>query len=66
MAEMKKVRSGGGGTDELPDNVAGAEGEEEISAHADGGPRSRVCSRDTPAQPPIDFSGNFSAHVSAK
>ena len=24
----------------------------EISADADGGPRSRVCSRDTPAQPP--------------
>jgi hypothetical protein len=30
VAEMKKVRSGGGGTDELPDNVAGAEGEKEI------------------------------------
>ena len=36
------------------------------SADADGGPRSRVCSRDTPAQPPIDVSGNFSAHVSAE
>ena len=37
-----------------------------ISADADGGPRSRVCSRDTPAQPPIDVSGNFLAHVSAE
>ena len=36
------------------------------SAHADGGPRSRVCSRDTPAQPPIDMSGNFPAHVSVE
>ena len=27
VEEMKKVRSGGGGADELPDNVAGAEGE---------------------------------------
>ena len=26
------------------------------SADADGGPRSRVCSRDTPTQPPIDVS----------
>ena len=38
----------------------------EISAHADGGPRSCVCSRDTPAQPPIDMSGNFPPHVSAE
>ena len=37
----------------------------EISAHADGGPRPRVCSRDTPAKPPIDVSENFLAHVSA-
>ena len=35
-----------------------------ISAHADGGPCSRVCSRNTPAQPPIDMSGIFPAHVS--
>ena len=39
---------------------------DKISADADGGPRSRVCSRDTPAQPPINVSGNFSAHVSAE
>ena len=37
-----------------------------ISARADWDPRSRVCSRDTPAQPPIDTSGNFQAHVSAE
>ena len=37
-----------------------------ISTHADGGPRSRVCSRDNPAQPPIDMSGNFPAHVSVE
>ena len=30
LEEMKKVRSGGVGADELPDNVAGAEGEQEI------------------------------------
>ena len=29
--------------------------EAKISADADGGPRSRVCSCDTPAQPPIDM-----------
>ena len=40
--------------------------EEEISAHADGGPRSHVCSRNTSVQPPIDMSGNFPAHVSAE
>ena len=31
-----------------------------------GGPRSRVCSRNTPTQPPIDVSGNFPAHGSAE
>ena len=30
VSEMKKVQSGGGGVEELPDNVAGAEGEQEI------------------------------------
>ena len=35
------------------------------AALADEGPRSCVCSRDTPAQPPIDTSRNFPAHVSA-
>ena len=30
LKEMKKVRSGGNGAAELPDNVAGAEGEDEI------------------------------------
>ena len=39
---------------------------QKISARADGGPRSRFCSRDTPAQPPIDASGNFPAHISVK
>ena len=37
-----------------------------IFAHADGGPRSRVCARRPSAQPPIDISGNFPAHVSAE
>ena len=37
-----------------------------IFAHADGGPRSRVCSRDTPAQPPIDMREKNLAHMSAK
>ena len=30
LSEMKKVRNGGGGCDELPENVAGANSEEEI------------------------------------
>ena len=30
LSEMKKVRSGGGGREELPENVAGADSEEEI------------------------------------
>ena len=38
--------------------------EREISADADGGPRSRVRTAGHSAQPPIDVSGNFSAHVS--
>jgi hypothetical protein len=37
-----------------------------ISADADGGPRSRVRTAGHSAQPPIDFSGNFSVHVSAE
>ena len=37
-----------------------------ISADADGGPRSRVRTAGHSAQPPIDISGNFSAHVSAE
>ena len=37
-----------------------------ISAHADGGPRSRVAHAIPSAQPPIDVSGNFTAHVSAE
>jgi hypothetical protein len=37
-----------------------------ISADADGGPRSRVRTAGHSAQPPIDVSGNFSAHVSAE
>ena len=36
------------------------------SADADGGPRSRVRTAGHSAQPPIDVSGNFSAHVSAE
>ena len=36
------------------------------SAHADGGPRSRVAHTIPSAQPPIDVSGNFPAHVSAE
>ena len=40
--------------------------EREISADADGGPRSRVRTAGHSAQPPIDVSGNFSAHVSAE
>ena len=36
-----------------------------IFAHADGGPRSRVCARETLRSAPIDVSGNFSAHMSA-
>ena len=36
------------------------------SANADGGPRSRVRTAGHSAQPPIDVSGNFSAHVSAE
>ena len=36
-----------------------------ISASADGGPRSRVCARETLCSAPIDTSGNFPAHVSA-
>ena len=35
------------------------------SADADGGPRSRVRTAGHSAQPPIDVSGNLSAHVSA-
>ena len=35
-------------------------------AHADGGPRSRVCARETLRWAPIDTSGHFSAHVSAE
>ena len=35
------------------------------SADADGGPRSRVHTAGNSAQPPIDVSGNLSAHVSA-
>ena len=38
----------------------------QISADADGGPRSRVRTAGHSAQPPIDISGNFSAHVSAE
>jgi hypothetical protein len=38
----------------------------EISADADGGPRSRVRTAGHSAQPPIDVSGNFSVHVSAE
>ena len=37
-----------------------------ISADADGGPRSRVRTAGHSAQPPIDVSGNFSTHMSAK
>ena len=37
-----------------------------ISAHADGGPRSRVCARETLPQPPIEVSRNFPAPVSAE
>ena len=37
-----------------------------ISAEADGGPRSRVRTAGHSAQPPIDVSGNFPAHVSAE
>jgi hypothetical protein len=40
--------------------------QEEISADADGGPRSRVRTAGHSAKPPIDVSGNFSAHVSAE
>ena len=40
--------------------------EGKISADADGGPRSRVRTAGHSAQPPIDVSGNFSAHVSAE
>ena len=40
--------------------------EEKISADADGGPRSRVRTAGHSAQPPIDVSGNFPAHVSAE
>ena len=36
------------------------------SADADGGPRSRVRTAGHSAQPPIDVSGNFSAHMSAE
>ena len=36
-----------------------------ISADADGGPRSRVCTAGHSAQPPIDVSEKISAHVSA-
>jgi hypothetical protein len=36
------------------------------SASADGGPRSRVCARETLRSTPIDISGNFPAHVSAE
>ena len=36
------------------------------SADADGGPRSRVRTAGHSAQPPIDVSGNFSAHGSAE
>ena len=36
-----------------------------ISADADGGPRSRVRTAGHSTQPPIDVSGNLSAHVSA-
>ena len=36
------------------------------SALADGGPRSRVCSCDTPTQPPINMSGNFPAQLSVE
>ena len=39
---------------------------QKISADADGGPRSRVRTAGHSAQPPIDVSGNFSAHVSAE
>ena len=35
------------------------------SANADGGPRSSVRTAGHSAQPPIDVSGNLSAHVSA-
>ena len=37
----------------------------EISADADGGSHSRVRTAGHSAQPPIDVSGNLSAHVSA-
>ena len=40
--------------------------QQQISADADGGPRSRVRTAGHSAQPPIDVSGNFSAHVSAE
>jgi hypothetical protein len=46
--------------------VAFAVSAKEISADADGGPRSRVRTAGHSAQPPIDVSGNFSAHVSAE
>ena len=36
------------------------------SADADGGPRSHVRTAGHSAQPPINVSGNFSAHVSAE
>ena len=40
--------------------------EEKNSASADGGPRSRVHTAGHSAQPSIDASGNFSAHVSTE
>ena len=42
------------------------EREKEISASTDGGPRSRVCARETLRSAPINTRGNLPAHVSAE
>ena len=42
------------------------EREKEISASTDGGPRSRVCARETLRSAPINTSGNFPAPMSAE
>ena len=41
----------------------GSNNKKKISADADGGPHSRVRTAGHSAQPHIDVSGNFSAHV---
>ena len=47
-------------------NVMETKEEEEISAHADGGPCSPSAHAGLFARPPISMSGNFLAHVSAE